>query len=66
MLDELYGASYFTRLDLQVGYHQVRVNSPNIPKTTFHTHNGHQEYVVIPFGLCDAHSTFQAIMNSIF
>lgn len=33
MLDELYGASYFTRLDLEVGYHQVRVNSPNIPKT---------------------------------
>jgi hypothetical protein len=37
MLDELYGASYFTKFDLQAGYHQVRVSPPDIPKL----HSGH-------------------------
>jgi hypothetical protein len=40
LLDELHGAAFFTKLDLRVGYHQVRVHPEDVAEMTFHTHHG--------------------------
>lgn len=66
LYDQLQGASYFSKIDIQSGRHWLRVNDDDIPKMVVQTWYGHYEFLFMSFGLTNASVLFMDWMNRVF
>ena len=65
LFDQLSGCKYFCSIDMCQGYHQIKINETDVPKTAFTSKTGHYAFIRMPFGLLGALMTFQKNMNHI-
>jgi hypothetical protein len=66
LFDQLYGVCVFSKVDLQLGYHQLKVRECDISKIAFVSRYGLYEFMVISFGLTNAPVYFMYMMNRVF
>ncbi|GJT21796.1 putative reverse transcriptase domain-containing protein [Tanacetum coccineum] len=65
LFDQLQRSKVYFKIDLRYGYHQLRVQEEDIPKTAFRTRYGHYEFQVMSFGLTNAQEVFMDLMNRV-
>ena len=61
----LAGSEWFSSLDLQSCYWQVKLDPEDKEKTAFSTGTGLWHFTVMPFGLCNAPATFESLMEQV-
>ena len=60
------GAQVYSKIDLRIVYHQLRVKEADISKVAFKTRYGNFEFEVMPFGLTNDPTTFMDLINRVF
>lgn len=66
LFDQLQYAMFFSKIDLQSGYHHLNIREVDIPKMTFHIRYRHLEFLIILFGLTNTPAAFMDLMNRVF
>nr|GEU46202.1 putative reverse transcriptase domain-containing protein [Tanacetum cinerariifolium] len=65
LFDQLQGSIVYSKIDLRLVYHQLRVRKEDISKMAFRTQYGHCEFQVMPFGLTNASAVFMDLVNRV-
>ena len=66
LFSQLAKARVFSKIDLRLGYHQIKIRPEDIPKIAFSTRYGLYEYLVMSFGLTNTPAYFKYLMNLVF
>jgi hypothetical protein len=66
LFNQMRGARVFSKVDLRLGYHQMKIRPSDVPKTDFSTRYGLYEFTVVSFGLTNAPTYFMDLKNKLF
>jgi len=66
LFDQMKGETIFSKINLRLGYHQLRIREEDIHYMVFKTCFGHCEFVVVPFGMPIPPVVFMSLMNGVF
>ena len=66
LFDQLQRVQVFSKIDLRSRYHQLKVKAEDVEKPAFRTRHGHYEFLVMPFGVTNAPTTFMDLINQVF